>query len=180
MRRCFLLIYSYMKIAVGTLSEQKLGYFSEILDKMNIIAEVLAVEAASGVSDQPVTSGETKRGSINRARTALESHPEADAAIGIEVGYHPNKDGDYKIMCWVTLVDFAGREVSVRSHKLLLPQFHQRILKADQNLGDFVRQYINDVNDQSMKELGEIIRSREPFIKTALQLALWEWLMTNA
>lgn len=168
-----------MKIAIGTLSEQKLGYFSETLNEINIVASVFPIDAASGISDQPTSSKETRIGSVNRARFAFESCADADMAIGIEVGYHPNKNNDYKILCWVTLIDKSGKELSAKSHNLLLPEFHQKILKGDKNLGDFVRQYINETTDPSLQELGEVIRSRKPFIQTALKLALWEWMMNN-
>lgn len=165
-----------MKIVVGTTSEQKLEYLKELLGELQIEADIFPLEVASEISDQPKTSKETKRGSVNRAKNALMKHQDADAALGIEVGYHPNWNGDYKILCWATIIDNSGRQVSAKSHSMLLPQFHQRYLKEDKYLGDYVRQYLIENPDPITQEFGMIIRNRKPFIQTSIRLVLFEYL----
>lgn len=167
-----------MKIAVGTTSEQKLGYLKELLEELQIEADTFPLEVASEISEQPKTSSETKRGSVNRAKNALSKHQDADVALGIEVGYHPNRNGDYKIFCWATIIDKHGRQISTRSHSMLLPQFHQKHLKEDRYLGDYVRQYLIENPDPIAQEFGMIIRNRKPFIQTSVRLVLFEYLLS--
>ena len=78
-----------MKIAVGTASDQKIGYLEEILKELEIDYSLKPFPVSSGVRDQPLSNQETKTGSINRARNALSQSIDSDFAIGIEVGYHP-------------------------------------------------------------------------------------------
>ena len=75
-------------IAIGTTSPQKISYLKEVLRDFKIKAVITSVEVKSEVSDQPVTSGETKKGSIKRAKNALKEIKNADFSLGIEVGYH--------------------------------------------------------------------------------------------
>ena len=168
-----------MKIAVGTTSEQKLGYLQEILDELKIEAELASFDVASKISEQPMSSKETKTGSINRARNALSCCDGADMAIGIEIGYHPNTKGDYKMLCWATIVNGDGKKVSAMSHKLLMPQFHQQILKQDKYLGEYVRQFLAENPDHLSQEIGEILRNRKPFIQTALRSSLLEYFLND-
>jgi non-canonical (house-cleaning) NTP pyrophosphatase len=165
-----------MKIAVGTTSEQKLRYLHEVLDELNIVAELMPVNVLSGVSDQPISSKETKTGSINRAKNAIAEDDEADIALGIEVGYHPNPNGNYKIFCWATIIDKNDRQISAQSHKLLLPKSHQRVLKEDGYLGDYVEKFHLENPDNLSVEINNIIRYRKPFIQSSLQAVLFEYL----
>ena len=165
-----------MKIAVGTTSEQKLGYLREILEELSFEAELIALGVASEISEQPIDIIETKAGSINRAKNALSQCCDVDASLGIEVGYHPNENGDYEILCWATLIDKNGQIISMMSDKLLLPEFHQRILKDNKYLGDYVRQYLSENPDNLSQEIGEAIRGRKPFIQGAVRAAIVEWI----
>jgi inosine/xanthosine triphosphatase len=166
-----------MKIAVGTKSEKKIAYLLEVLDEMQIVAEIESFEVSSDISDQPKKSKETKQGSINRAKKALALSPSSDFSLGIEIGYQANLKGDYKILCWATLIDKNGKQISAQSHKLLLPSFHQKILKEDKYLGDFVRQYLEENPDPLSQHIGIIIRDRKPFIQTAVKTALINYLV---
>lgn len=168
-----------MKIAVGTTSEQKLGYLNEVLGNLCLNAEIVSFDVPSGVSEQPISSKETKTGSINRAKLAFEKAKDADFGMGIEVGYHPNKVGDYKIFCWTSIVDKNSKIISARSHKMLLPEFHQEIVKSNGYLGDHVRRFIAESPSETSKAIGEILRNRKPFIESSIWLALAEWHSKN-
>jgi inosine/xanthosine triphosphatase len=63
-------------------------------------AEILPVSVASGVSDQPDTSAETRRGALNRARAAREALPEADFWFGIEGGIEDSPAG-MEAFAWI-------------------------------------------------------------------------------
>lgn len=164
-----------MKIAVGTTSKQKLQFLEEVLRELSQVYSLESFEVSSGISDQPITSKETKQGSLNRAKAAILRSGEADFSLGIEVGYHPNSSGDYEMFCWATLVDKKGNRLSTRSHKLLLPTFHQNILKENKYLGEFVRQYLNENPDELSQQVGVVIRDRKPFIQTAIKSVLLKY-----
>lgn len=158
-----------MKIAVGTTSDQKIGYLREVLDDLQIVAELLPIDAPSGVSDQPISSDETKAGSINRAKGAIAKAESADFSIGIEVGYHLDDNGDYEMFCWASISDNDGKITSAQSHKMLLPEFHQNILKTNQYLGDHVERFLSENTDEASQEIGNIICFRKPFIEAAIR-----------
>jgi non-canonical (house-cleaning) NTP pyrophosphatase len=75
-----------MKIAVGSTSNQKIGYLEEVLKELEIKACLIPFEVSSEISSQPLSSQETKKGSINRAKKAFSNSTDCDFAIGIEVG----------------------------------------------------------------------------------------------
>ena len=165
------------KISIGTTSEQKIGYLKEVLENLKIKAKLIPVQAKSGVSDQPKTTEETESGSINRAKEAFDNNKEADFAIGIEVGYHKEKNG-YEMFCWVTIIDKNGYQISSQSHKFLLPKYFQELLEKDVQLCDNLDGYLKDgERNSSFKEhVDDIVRYRKPFIENALKNALIRYL----
>jgi len=165
------------KIAVGTTSEQKIEYLNEVLGGLKIKADLIPVEVKSGVSEQPISSQETQQGSINRAYGAFEKENDADFSIGIEVGYHKEKDG-YEMFCWVTIIDKNDYQISSQSHKFLLPRYFQELLQKEAYLGDNLDGYLkNSERSSNLKEhVDDIVRNRKPFIENALRNALIQYL----
>jgi non-canonical (house-cleaning) NTP pyrophosphatase len=168
-----------MKIAVGTMSVPKLQYLQDVLDEMNVSADLIPVEVESGVSEQPLTAEETKQGSVNRTSYAYSKCKNADMAIGVEVGYHPDDGGNYEIFCYATLIDKNGKQLSAESHRLLLPDFHQNILKENKYLGDHVRKFLDENLDENSKLVGEDLVSRRSFIKASIKAVLTEYFEKN-
>jgi len=74
-----------MKIVVGSTNLIKVAAVAEslLLYPHLAMAEVLGVEAPSGVSDQPKTLPETVQGAINRAKGAFK---DCDYSFGLESG----------------------------------------------------------------------------------------------
>jgi non-canonical (house-cleaning) NTP pyrophosphatase len=166
------------KIAVGTSSDQKLSYLKEILNELEISYKLLPVNADSKISSQPLTSLETKSGSVNRAKEALEKNPESDFSIGIEVGYKLIK-GRYHILCWSTVIEKDGREFSAKSSNFKLPKYHDNILKNNQYLGDYVQEYADKCPNGIHKIIGEEINNRRPYIKSSIKKVLVYYLMQS-
>ncbi len=69
--------------------------------------EVLGTACDSGVSDQPLTDGETIQGAINRAKRALEH---GDIGVGIEAGLKkvPEVPTSYFNTTWCAIIDKNG------------------------------------------------------------------------
>lgn len=165
-----------MKIAVGTTSEQKIGYLKEVLDEIGIKAEIVSVEALSGISEQPTSEDETSQGSINRAREALKNASSADFGIGIEVGYNLNSKNQYVMFCCTTLVDKSSFIETCQSSSFLLPEFHQTILKEGKFLGEHVREYKKDIDEPVTNYIRELVRGRKPLIKESIRNVLLAYL----
>ncbi len=159
-------------IAVGTTSEPKIKYLKEVLKDLKVNAKLVPFEVKSGVSEQPKTSQETKKGSINRAKKAFEKNKEADFSMGIEVGYHKEGSTGYEMFCWVTIIDKNEYQISSQSHKFLLPKYHQEILNKDMYIGDNLDGYLQDSKHHIKKHIDNIVRHRKPFIENALKNAL--------
>jgi len=164
-----------MKIAVGTISPQKLQFLKEVLNDLYITYSLEPINVLSEISNQPISSKETKQGSINRAKNALIKSKKAVFSLGIEVGYDLNHQDDYEMFCWVTIVDNKGKQISACSHKLLLLVFHQKILKGNKYLGEFVRQYLEENSGELEQHIGIIIKDRKPFIQTTIKSAIFNY-----
>ncbi len=161
-----------LRIAVGSASSQKVGYLREVLAEIGIKAEIIPKEVKSGVSEQPLCEAETKKGAINRAKEALRQTPEADFGLGIEVGYHLNKEGKYEMFCCASIVDKNSFAQSCFSSRFLLPCFHQEILKEGKYLGEFVREYKREINEPVTNYVRELVRGRKPLISEAARNVL--------
>ena len=155
------------KIAIGTIYEQKIKFFEEALREIGVKAEVIPAKVKSGVSDQPITQEETSRGAVRRAKEALKKNPEADFAIGIEVGYHPDPSGKYEMFCCATITDKEKFTKTCFSSRFLLPEFHQNVIKKKLYLSEFVRKYSKGKNDPVTNYLRDFIIYRKFLIKEA-------------
>lgn len=167
-----------LKIAVGTTSEPKLKYLKEVLKELKVKAKLFSVEVQSGVSEQPNTTEETERGSINRAARASEKVEGSDFAMGIEVGYHRNKNAEYEMFCWVTIIDKDGYQISNQSHRFLLPKYYQKVLDNGLFVNEHLNGYLENKKSapQTRKHIDEIVRHRKPFIENAIKNALIRYL----
>ncbi len=167
-----------MKIAVGSTSNQKIGYLEEVLKELEIKARLVPIEVSSEISNQPLSSQETKKGSINRAKKAFSNSTDCDFGIGIEVGYHPNKKGKYEMLCWSTIVD-SKNIISSKSEKILLPDFYQNLLQSNEYLSDYVDQYLSKNSKPPYKYIATIFKNRKPFIQTAVKTVIINYLINN-
>jgi non-canonical (house-cleaning) NTP pyrophosphatase len=165
-----------LKIALGSASSQKSSYLREVLVEIGIKAEIIPQEVVSGVSEQPLCEAETKKGAINRAKEALRQTPEADFGLGMEIGYHLNKEGKYEMFCCASIVDKNSFAQSCFSSRFLLPPFHQEILKKGKYLGEFVREYKREINKPVTNYIRELIRGRKPLISEAARNVLLVYL----
>ncbi len=85
-----------MKIIVGSKNPAKVEAVREILQDYPHLkdAEVVGVEADSGMGDQPLSLEETTQGAVNRAKAVFI---DCDYAIGLEAGFMkvPNSKSGY-------------------------------------------------------------------------------------
>ncbi len=98
-----------MKIGVGSTNKVKVGAVEEILQEYTKFKEavVSSVNAASLVSDQPLSLQETLRGAMNRAQQAFS---DCDYGVGIESGLMAVPETKSGFMDVCTCVIFDGHE----------------------------------------------------------------------
>jgi len=163
-----------INLAVGTISKKKIQYLKTVLTKLRIEANIIPVKAKSGVSEQPITLSETKRGSINRATFALSQAPEADLGIGIEMGGDFNEDKKRETFCWVTIKDKKGLCFSAQSFSLIQPKYYSEILKKGEILGNYRHNFktMHKEKGYIYEYLGKMLEYRKPFIINAIEKAL--------
>ncbi|GGK14051.1 hypothetical protein GCM10010965_03830 [Caldalkalibacillus thermarum] len=165
-----------LHMAVGTRSSKKLEFLHAVLEQLDVTAVLYPLNVSSGVSEQPLTSLETKKGSLNRAKHALQAEYRASCAIGIEIGYERDSQGRYSILCWASITDRQGRQVSAQSQPFLLPVYHHNILTKDLPLGQFVDDYVRlSAPHRQQQYLAKMIRDRGPFIRQAIEAALLQY-----
>lgn len=95
---------------------------------------LLGVQAASGVSDQPVGDTATRLGARNRVTNARSQHPDADFWVGLEGGIE-TIDGDLQAFAWMAVCNVEGRIGMARSASLPLPPAVKILVDAGMELG---------------------------------------------
>lgn len=105
-----------MKIVVGSKNPAKVEAVREILQDYPHLkdAEVVGVEVASGVEEQPLTVESIANGAVNRARAAFV---DCDYAIGLESGFMqmPHTKSGYLEACYAAIYDGHDFHVGLSS-----------------------------------------------------------------
>lgn len=131
-----------MKIAIGSKNPAKIAAVERVFTEKGF--EVLAVEAESGVSPQPMSDEETIKGAINRALSAAELG-EASIGIGLEGGVQQTPYG--LVLCnWGALAAAEMEPIIAGGARLLLPEEISRQLLAGRELGPVMDEYANKQN----------------------------------
>jgi non-canonical (house-cleaning) NTP pyrophosphatase len=167
------------RIAIGTTSTQKINYVIDVLHTLHIEAWLCHADVQSGVSDQPLSSEETRLGSMNRAKNVAVTFPNADIGLGIEVGYLRNENKRFEIVCWASIIDQHQEMISNCSQSFLLPRFHQRILEQNLPLGDYVDDYDRQATDPSKAVLADMIKNRKTFIMDSTRDVFIRYFLSN-
>lgn len=95
--------------------------------------EIVQIAVESGVSDQPMTDLESRKGALNRALNARKQAPDGDFWVGVEGGCD-YLDGDMVAFAWIVV---QGRENrgSARTALFRLPKEVQRLVESGLELG---------------------------------------------
>ena len=132
-------------IAVGSKNPVKIASatagFQAMFPDKSFSAE--GFDVASGVSDQPMTSQETRQGATNRAHALKELCPSADFFVGIEGGIETINETLFA-SAWIVVIDRNGTSTLGRSGAFPLPPSVKRLVDSGVELGH--------ANDQVFKE----------------------------
>lgn len=92
-------------------------------------------------------AGETKQGSINRAKNILNKYPGSDIGLGVEFGYEPI-DNKYYMVCWASVVTKDSKIFSEQSSTLELPKEATNALKNSESVEDAILNGYNKLADK--------------------------------
>ncbi len=124
-------IYTPQKIAVGSTNPVKVSAVRSVVERAWPKAEILQLDAESGVSAMPMSDDECITGARNRAVNALNIL-DADLGIGLEGGVNLEPNG-LVLLGWVAALDKNGREGLGGGARLPLPsQISSRILAGEE------------------------------------------------
>jgi inosine/xanthosine triphosphatase len=138
-----------MKIVVASENPVKLAATREAFATLlpDAMLEMIPTSVASGVSEQPSSDAETRRGARNRAANAREQQPDADYWVGLEGGIEVFEEL-LMAFAWMVIVDRSGRLSDARSATLPLPPAVKKLIAGGMELGDANDQVFATVNSK--------------------------------
>lgn len=107
----------------------------------------LPASVESGVSDQPLSDRETRRGANNRAALAFELHPQADFCVGLEGGIEA-MDDQLIAFAWMAIHGRDGKRGEARTVSLPLPPAIKQLVDQGMELGDANDRVFSTVNSK--------------------------------
>lgn len=132
------------KIAVGSKNPVKIAAVENVARKIWPDAEVVSLEVAHGISEQPRSDDEAVEGARSRAKLALEK-ADADIGIGLEGCTLDMKHGMF-VSDWVVAIDRKGNVGMGCSGKLLLPEAVASEIRNGKELGPVMDRLVGQHN----------------------------------
>src|SRR2546425_6051165 len=126
-------------------------------------AEIVAIDAPSGVRDQPWGERETRQGAVARARAAMDAG-DADLGIGLEGGVMDQGAG-IELVSWVAVVDRDGRVGLASGLRFMLPSTAAGGLRQGAELGDVMDELFG--MHESKRNAGAVGLLTEGFVSRA-------------
>jgi len=126
-----------MKIIVASKNPVKVSACRQAFQKQfpGEDLDIAAIEAESGVDDQPFSDEDTRHGAINRAHNASEIAPDADFWVGIEGGVD-TFNTQLMTFAWMAVLGKDGRTGTARTVTLPLPPAVKKLVEDGLELGD--------------------------------------------
>jgi len=115
---------------------------------------VSGVEAKSGISNQPLSDKETKKGANNRIESAKIISPGADFYMAFEGGVEDH-DGVMEEFAWSVVVSKEGKRGEARSASFVVPaKLRNMVIEQGLEMGD-----ANDIlfNLENSKQAGGVV-----------------------
>ena len=131
-----------MRVAIGSKNPAKITAVEEAFKEYTY--EIIAVEANSGVSEQPMSDEETIKGAINRAIEAA-AKGEASIGVGLEGGVQQTPYG--LVLCnWGALAAKGMKPIIAGGARLTLPEEIAQKLMTGAELGPVMDEYAKKQN----------------------------------
>lgn len=140
---------SVIDVAVGSVNPAKVAASRAVMERVYGDVKITSIDVPSGVPVQPF-GYQTYRGSLNRARLALQNH---DMAIGIEAGVFEMLDGLYGIH-YCTIIDHNKRETYGQGSGFKYPDSISKLVRSGMTVEDAMGKIYG--NDEIDKRRGAI------------------------
>ena len=166
-----------LKVIVGSNNPVKLGVTKEVFEMVfpNDEFEFIAFGAESGVSDQPMDSGETRLGAKNRTLACQKKYPEADYFVGLEGGLE-EADDELWSAAWMCVMNDSGEKGFGKTSSFLLPSRVSILVKRGMELAHAGDEVFNETNIGQkggvVSVLTKDVISRKDFYRDAMVFAL--------
>jgi len=149
-----------MKVIVGYKNIDKVRIVKNALKSLYLDVDIDSVEVDSGVVVQPLDKETTKRGAINRAKSARELKPGADFWVGLEGGLHKYDEG-YHLVTLACLIDKDGNQFIDEGEEIHLPEEVSKRVKNGEWYGDVIREYSknNEIDENLITGLAPFTRA---------------------
>jgi len=129
-----------MTFYVGSTNPVKINCVKIALEKDFPFSEVRGVDVVSGVSSQPMSDAETRKGSMNRAKAVLQFAKEKKdpepIGIGLEGGiFFGKKKTEMWTTVWCVLIDQSGRLWESNGARIRVPPIVAEKILQGQEMG---------------------------------------------
>jgi len=126
-----------MRVAVASRNPVKLHSVRDAfaLQFPGSTIDCVTADVTSGVSDQPTTDDETRRGARNRATAAAACEPDARFSVGLEGGIEVIGN-QLMAFAWMSVLGPGDRYGEARSVTLPLPHAVRRLIDQGLELGE--------------------------------------------
>jgi len=138
-----------MKVVVASRNPVKIGATEQAFAKLfpDQTLDMVSVDVASGVSDQPTSDEETRVGARNRAMAASDVLPEADYWVGLEGGVEV-VDEQLMAFAWMAIKGSNGKIGEAISATLPLPPAVKELVDSGMELGDANDKVFSTINSK--------------------------------
>jgi len=137
--------------------------------------EFVSVDVESGVSDQPVSDEETRRGAVNRVHAARDTAPDGAFWVGLEGGIE-RIDGELMASAWMAVLGRGGKLGLSRTTGLPLPPKVREYIDQGMELGEANDRVFDTVNSKQAGGAFGLLTNgrmtRESIYAQTLELAL--------
>ncbi len=101
-----------MHVVVGSTNPVKISATEEAFKKIfpERSITVVGVKVSSGVPDMPMTTTDTIRGAVTRAKNALAADEMAEFGVGIEGGLEVIEPHGWFLRAWVVLIEKSSQQ----------------------------------------------------------------------
>ncbi|GAD90188.1 non-canonical purine NTP phosphatase [Vibrio halioticoli NBRC 102217] len=139
---------SISKVVVASLNPAKIkaveSAFSEVFPEQAF--SFVGVSVDSGVSDQPMSNAETKRGAQTRVDNAKQAISDAQFYVGLEAGIEDNATFAWMIIESKQDIESEQKHGESRSSSLMLPSKVLDLITQGKELGDAMDEVYSTIN----------------------------------
>lgn len=176
-----------MNIFVGSTNPVKINAVVTAISEEFPEAKVIGIDVKSGVSSQPRSDEETRKGAINRAQAAFQKAPlelqtsdkNSILGVGLEGGVFEDESGELWSTVWVCVVDSDGNTYESCGARFKIPELIAQPIKEGGEMGPIVDKIVGGASVRhSHGAIGVITknfidRTEEYTIIAKMALGLW-------